>query len=527
MKKKKSLVLLMCSVVLVIVAAVAVMFLLPDKSKDVKVYTDKLNTGINSYNSGDYDEAIKLFEEAIKIDPKSNDAYKNLGYAYIQINRSDLARATWENAFTQTGSSEFQDLIASYFGSSDSSDSNAKSVDPGISDSSDGKDDKQQSKGGLNSEFMSKLAANTYKDYVRQYGNGTVKNERGAAVVTHPRFNGKTEYSKDPSGNSKIGPNGQPYDDAVPDLIHLNDLSDLFKDMGDTITFDQLSSFGVVGLKKQGSGDSTSITFKCQDSTVTISTDKDGNIISKNADNTIVPLQKNTGEGSKRSFTVDIIVAQTGKRVTGDYHFDIAKAEDVRSGDKSLLGANDNVFYSVTVTNGVVDVELANGKYVVCVYPEKDKNNFQRYNWEITDSTKDADLKIVVTDKLLANQIIIVLKWADKPRDLDAHLVGMGEHIWYSNKNGKNAKLDVDKQEGNGIETITIKNGKGDYTYYVDNYSGEAHMGQSSHAIVQVFTGGSSTPQTFTVPANVKNVWEVFKLHDGVVTPVNREGTIP
>ena len=518
MKKSSKLIILLSLVIVVIVGGIATMYLVSDKTDDTQVYTEKVNNGIELYNKGSYEEAIKVFEEVIKNEPKNKEAYKNLGYSYINIGRNDLALNTWRTAFSMTGDEEFNLLISSFLGEQPRTTDNIEVAAP-VDNSKKSSENK-----GINTEIMTRFAENTFEKYVSQYGAASVKNEQGKVIVTHIRFKGKFEYSNDPNGESKIGPDGKPKSNAIPDAIIIDDVTELFKGSNTGITFDELSNFGIVGLQKEGSGDNTSIKFKYKGCTYTIACDANGNITKLDAQNRIVPEQKAV-EGAKRRFSVDVVSASTGKHVTGTFHFAIAKAETVKSSNSSILRSSDAIFFETNITNGVVNLELANGKYVVCVYPQSDPSNFRRYNWEITNSTKDADLKIVVTSKLAAGQIIIVLKWGDYPRDLDSHVVGNGEHIFFEHKNSSIGNLDVDCTQGNGIETITLKNSNGIYRYYVNNYSKEEPMGQRSNAIVEVYTANNSTPQVFRIPSNIVNIWEVFEIRNGEIRVINSEAS--
>ena len=96
--------------------------------------------------------------------------------------------------------------------------------------------------------------------------------------------------------------------------------------------------------------------------------------------------------------------------------------------------------------------------------------------------------KFLLTKKLKNNQARFVLQWADKPRDLDLHLIGSnGMHISYRHtKSQRNlAKLDRDDTDGFGPETITLKNIQPNvkYTVKVHSYSGEPFQGKASVAV--------------------------------------------
>lgn len=111
----------------------------------------------------------------------------------------------------------------------------------------------------------------------------------------------------------------------------------------------------------------------------------------------------------------------------------------------------------------------------------------------------------------------IVLDWGAEPKDLDSHISFPGQHVFFSQKSGGNANLDVDDIDGFGPETITItkKHAGEKYLYAVHNYSegdkkGSLSISSISKAKVFVYIG-TSLVRTFYPPKNkVGNTWVVF-----------------
>lgn len=125
----------------------------------------------------------------------------------------------------------------------------------------------------------------------------------------------------------------------------------------------------------------------------------------------------------------------------------------------------------------------------------------------------------------------VVVEWARKPKDLDAHLVKEGDyHISYQNlhvsKDGV-ARLDRDDRDGFGPETITVKNvdERASYTYFIKNYSDKdspRSKGLSnSKAIVRVY-GNNQLMNTWQITPDQRGTsWKVFTIVNGRVQPVN------
>jgi hypothetical protein len=110
----------------------------------------------------------------------------------------------------------------------------------------------------------------------------------------------------------------------------------------------------------------------------------------------------------------------------------------------------------------------------------------------------------------------IVLNWGATPADLDSHVVYPDNHVYFENKQGTDANLDVDDTTSYGPETITIerKHEGQRYIYAVHNYSNRDNMNSDalskSNAKVFVYIG-QTLVRTYYVPVNRKgNLWEVF-----------------
>ncbi len=134
--------------------------------------------------------------------------------------------------------------------------------------------------------------------------------------------------------------------------------------------------------------------------------------------------------------------------------------------------------------------------------------------------------RVPLSSELAVGELRIVLEWGTAPRDLDSHLwLPDDTNIFYNNRTATNVNLDIDDQDGEGPETITISQLEdGTYTYAVNNYSGngEATMSTSS-AVVRVYRGDQEI-NMFPVPTTGEGVWwTVFTMDGatGTITPVN------
>lgn len=112
----------------------------------------------------------------------------------------------------------------------------------------------------------------------------------------------------------------------------------------------------------------------------------------------------------------------------------------------------------------------------------------------------------------------VVLTWGKTPRDLDSHMIFPGNNIFFRNKKGTDAELDVDDTDSYGPETITLqkKHYGESYVYAVHDYSnsGYPNSNELSNSEAKVFVYmGQSLVRTYYVPQNrAGNLWTVFRM---------------
>ncbi|RWA26205.1 hypothetical protein DJ028_19160 [Pseudomonas veronii] len=112
----------------------------------------------------------------------------------------------------------------------------------------------------------------------------------------------------------------------------------------------------------------------------------------------------------------------------------------------------------------------------------------------------------------------VVLTWGKTPRDLDSHMIFPSNNIFFRNKKGTDAELDVDDTDSYGPETITLqkKHYGESYVYAVHDYSnsGYPNSNELSNSEAKVFVYmGQSLVRTYYVPQNrAGNLWTVFRM---------------
>lgn len=196
--------------------------------------------------------------------------------------------------------------------------------------------------------------------------------------------------------------------------------------------------------------------------------------------------------------------------------------------------------------NGDYSLDLVNGNYTFEF--SKDQWTTEYYNILVNgdSNTQNYFINSFDTNYLAPNALMTaVLRWGDRPNDLDTHLQGPIEnssnkfHISWQDKihgtypsnrlspcdtEGTIATLDVDDTTAYGPETLSLcERVSGKYHYYIYNYSGSPQF-DVSNANVRVQTANGFN-YTFTVPyepTSNKRYWHVFDIDEyGNIVPIN------
>lgn len=131
--------------------------------------------------------------------------------------------------------------------------------------------------------------------------------------------------------------------------------------------------------------------------------------------------------------------------------------------------------------------------------------------------------------------IRIVLTWGNNVKDLDAHLIFPSNDIFWDNKKGDGAILDLDSTKFYGPETITIEklNKNQKYVYAVHNFSHRKLSVNSrgmatealtkSNATVRVYIGKTLIHTYKVKHGPMGNVWVVFGIDEnGIFQDINK-----
>jgi len=176
----------------------------------------------------------------------------------------------------------------------------------------------------------------------------------------------------------------------------------------------------------------------------------------------------------------------------------------------------------------------ADGRWSTRVRPGSYDVSYRRagyvpYTSEATELREEGQLVTVSLSRQVeatqatARDVRIILNWGsrkDQVRDADAHLQcacpAPDRHVYFKNRKhrgaGHVALLDVDDRDWGGPETITLTTPvNGDYTYWVNDYSGPPALLGTSDLVVRVLIGGQPAGEFRVFRGLTARDWRPFK----------------
>ena len=497
--------------VVVLCAAAAVLILLGVKQNK---YNSTLTTANHYFAAGDYQNAVVEYENAIAIDNKKESAYLNLASAYIYLGKYESALSSVNRGLTVLVSNqleqkkyEIEQLIA-----------NTKVAE--VHSLTEEEIREYSSNASLENNVFDMVAAYTYTEYYRDYGNVSVTNNGGKAEINYVNNGFKAVYYD--INNEKVvdAATNTPYANVKPIEVCFDNLYRVFSTSSEkfVISYTKLQELFGESLKLHRD-EQTGMYYisaeykKCK---ISVETDEKGNIISETAWNKLEPVNRTRFEsdegveGEVKGYVQD---ALTGKGMKADLK--------VRERGKKTGTIIDQI---TSARDGSYTFGGKQGKYTVEVSA---KGYITEYmDIEVIKGQVKTGNYVVLSPEVSEGEIRIVLTWGNNPTDLDSYAIGKSSSganfsINYTNKTVSNVgNLDVDDTSSFGPETITITDIGASFTYSVVDYRTEGTMGNSG-ATVKVYLPGEPSAKVFNVPSGEGILWNVFRFENGQITKIN------
>ena len=279
-------------------------------------YSSAIQNANHYFTSGDYQNAIVEYENAIAIDNKKESAYLNLANVYINLGEYNLALNTVERGLALISSerlfqqkAEISTLIAS-----------ARTAQEAAQAMTTEEIAQYSADISLENNVFDMVAAYTYTEYYRDYGNVSAVKSGSSVSVNYVNGGFSTTYYDITNEKVLDSATGMPYATVKPVEVSFHSLYKIFSSasekfavsyaklqeiFGNTLEFDQDGASGMYYI--------TAEYKKCK---ISIETDSNGNVVSENAWNKMEPVNRTRFEsdeeieGEVKGYVQD---AMTGK----------------------------------------------------------------------------------------------------------------------------------------------------------------------------------------------------------------------
>ncbi len=502
----KKLMLILIPTVILLVGCIGLLVFLP--SGNSSVYLEQISSARKYIESGDYQNAILCYHNAIEEDDTKEDAYLELAKIYYTFNNDrDSALDILRRGLANTKSLKIEDAIKYY---ENLSGVNVKNLN-----------DTPNEKVSFNGNLVDIFSTYTYEDYSVKY---TVKEDNMVSdkyTVSYAQCDASFEYCNSYGTDVIDKDTRKPYLYARPTSIKLNNLSDIIYGVNAGVSVEDLKSCKAENIEILPFNKDLNtylVTFNYKDMKFTLGCDKNGTVKGEKSYNEIVPKAGEKSDKKVRT-TGKIIDVTTGKSVP-DVTLVFHKGKDSKNGD---------VAEKITVKSGDYSIDLAPGDYTVEVTAEGYNKEF--INLFVPNGKDKVEQVFSISPTLAANEIRFVLEWGETPHDLDSHLRGRlpdgtnmavnFNHPSFSSGGEIIADLDIDDTSSFGPETITLYKTNGKFEYRVHRFSHDGDLATSG-ATVKIYTSSSSNPITVTVPDNVDSQWwTVCTVENGEIKDIN------
>lgn len=478
------------------------------RSHNLKVYTEKVAAGDKFYMSGDYDNALLAYADAIAAAPTRQNGYTGMARVYEAEGMENLSVSVLQEGVRKSKEKgQLQHMLKVLEGEEDEKSSGAGPA--------------------LNESILGLFAVHNYNDYRIKYAIASQIDNGDSIIVRLESIPAdfiyrNTSYQPDAILSGRVS------EHAVPNEISPDDAGFIFGGVL-PISFEGVQSIDHAAVIETSQEAGRIVRFNTLGCTIRAACDGDGTI-REGAWCSITPdiltsLPSRKAESKNKeseagqeepSVTVSgkVVNAQTGDEledVTLTYYSNGSGYEPVST------STNSGGEYSVMLNNGQYDVEVSKDGYVTASY--------ELYLGAYASlETQD----YVLSPELVEGEIRIVLTWGSTPSDLDSHLFGVTDsgadiHVSFRDKTamyGGNivANLDLDDTTGYGPETTTIYDINGSYSFIVNDYH-QTGLIESSDATVTVYLPGQSTTTIDLSQGTFSEYdWHVFTIDHGVLS---------
>lgn len=483
------------------------------------VHQNRYNSIIKSANhyftTGDYQNAIVEYENAIAVDKKKESAYLNLSSVYINLGDYSQAKTAVERGVAVIASKKLEQrkIEIEYLIANDSqAEVQAMTAE----------EMKQYSaEASIENNAFDMVAAYTYTEYFRDYGNVQGTKDGNKVLIDYSNHGFQTIYYDIENERVVDKETNMPYAAAKPNEVRFTSLYKLFSTGGEQFVISYVKLQELFGDTLKFYYDEQSGRYyilaeykKCR---ISVETDENGNIVNENAWNKLEPLNRTRFEageeveGEVKGYVQD---AMTGKGMKA-----IMKVRERGKKNGTVideLASGKDGSYTYGGAQGTYTIEVSAKGYIT-----------EYFDVEILRGQTKAGKNVVLSPEVGEGEVRIVLTWGSTPTDLDSYAIGHSSagrnfNINFTNHSVSDVgNLDVDDTSSYGPETITITDIGASFEYSVVDFRAEGTLGESG-ATVKVYLPGEASAIEFKVPSGTGLLWNVFSYQNGEIKKINQ-----
>lgn len=524
MKKKNNiLIIIAAAALLVIVGALGVVLITGGSGSS---YEKEVKLAVKYFESADYDNAIISYEEAIRADAMSEEAYIGIARSYRE--KKDLRTAlNWlDTGFQKTFSPKLMEMINEYQQMIENGESSLEYA--------------------VNEVLAGAAATDVYHDILILYSTYNFGSYSQYYTFAPSMGDTKKVIREIPV---TLYFNSAPAADSIPEYITVSDMNYIFTGFTTGMSYERLSALGLTGLKFGMNSvlGCNAVEFDDNGCHVAVECDESGNIVKRNPKNRITvqtaAVADTTNPADSQNATESAADAEDSTNAeTGKFElkgFIVNEKTDSGLGGaiieiaKGKVKEHGKIFTEIRPnSNGDYSVMLEAGTYAVTVSCDGYISTTEEIVIKGDNAMEKHDFKLK-EEKANAGMIRFELTWTSGA-DLDSYLDGKtasGSNVStnFRHRNAEDANgetlaaLDIDQLTSGGKETTILYDSSGEYEFFVHKFSGNVNLGETG-AVVKIYLGESNTPEyTLEIPQDVDtNAWSVCKISNGKVNIINK-----
>ena len=510
----KKLLMILIPVAAVLIAAIGILtYMLAVSPSADDLYLEQIQTAKRLMETGDADQAILYYKNAIAQDDTREEAYLALADIYYnEKNDLKMALDILFEGYGKIGSVNLQNAINRYVELSENGELTEAEIDTDLK------------RGIIADSMLSTFASFTYRSYSEKYTMVSEHNYTDAYTAEYSQLDAEFEYRNSSEHPHVVDPqSGKPYPNSRPTAIRMKSLTSLISGVENSINIDDLRAGGAHDiLVNAPSNDFTTyyVSFVYANCKCYVECDENGVISNANGKNYIVP--PTSADETKATLAGRVLNADNNQLIKN-------VTVSIRQGRGTKSGS---VLLSLDASEGEFSTELDPGDYTI----EMDADGFitDYFDCTLSEAGETVSKQFVMSPMLTGNQMRFVVEWTNTQYDLYIHIKGTSSEnefiqYWEYGSSSGNVSQNIGGFETGSINgqrytSATITDSHGDYEFHVHGGKNQYNKDDlyKANVVVKIYKDNDSSPMVVDLPSSIPlEYWQVCNVHDGEITMID------